>query len=332
MSKRITFPFIWVLTTCLLVWFVFQGEHTFDAPTTKYVLAALLLCTLTLLSWLRGPIGDLLVEPTVLRRGWLTFIVVIIVMVLFLSRTLIGPHLLYAFPILAVGMVIYLRPELERREIWYATVLALVAGLTGLSAGWVPFQPIIWAILQVCLVITGLMAGWSLLRHTGLWQIGIGRSQFLDKDIKSALVSFGTGIAISIPWAIGIVLIGGQASQQWVQQWWHPLVAINPGISEEVWGRILLIPMLFLVLRMVIPAKRAYILALFIGSYWFAFLHTSGGLSGIISTAIVGTLFVLPLTYICLHRDLETAIGFHFFVDFSKFVAAFFLNAGIWLR
>ena len=331
MRKRNTFLIIWFLTTCLFIWFIFQGHHTFDAPTTKYVIVALFLCTMALLRWLPGPLNDLPSKARETRSGWLSLIVSVTIVIMFLARTLIGPPLLFAFPILAVGILIYLRPKIGPQEVWYATVLALMSGLTGLAAGWVPFQPLVWAILQVCLVITGLIAGWSLLQHTGLWQIGIGRSQFLDQGFKFALRSFVTGIAISFPWAIGNVLIGAQGSQHWVLAWWQPFVAINPGISEEVWGRILLIPLLFLILRTVIRAKRAYVLALIIGSYWFAYLHTSGGLDGIISTVLIGTLFVLPLTYICLHRDLETAIGFHFFVDFSKFVAALLLNAGLWL-
>jgi hypothetical protein len=332
MEKRNTFLIIWFLTTVLFVWFIFQGHHTFDAPTTKYVIVALFLCTLALLRWLPGPLNVLPTKPRKSRSSWLILICIVTIVVMFLTRTLIGPPLLFAFPILAVGILIYLRPKIDQQEVLYATVLALVAGLTGLAAGWVPFQPIVWAILQVCLIISGLIAGWSVLRHTGLWQIGIGRSQFLDQGEKSALRSFGAGIAISIPWAMGIVLIGASASQQWIQRWWHPFIAINPGISEEVWGRIFLIPLLFLILRTAFRSKRAYVLALIIGSYWFAYLHTSGGLDGIVSTVLIGTLFVLPLTYICLHRDLETAIGFHFFVDFSKFVAALLLNAGLWWR
>ena len=108
-------------------------------------------------------------------------------------------------------------------------------------------------------------------------------------------------------------------------------MAISPGISEEVWGRILLIPILFLLLRRAIHPKRAYVLSLIIISYWFAYLHTPGGVDGLISTAMIGTLYVLPLTYICFHRDLETAIGFHFMVDLVKFAAALFLNKAIWL-
>jgi hypothetical protein len=184
--------------------------------------------------------------------------------------------------------------------------------------------------LQVCLVFTGLLAGWSLLRHTGLWQIGISRSQFLDDGIQSALRSLGYGILISIPWALGIVLIGGVESEQWVQSWWQPFMAINAGVAEEVWGRVLPIPVLFILLRRVFRSKRAYGLALIIMGYWFAYLHTHGGFEGIISTIMIGTLYVLPTTYICFHRNLETAIGFHFFIDFVKFAAALYLNAGFW--
>jgi len=331
LRKRNTFLFFWIFSTGLLVWFLYQGHHTFDDPSTKYVLLALLFCTVALLIWLAGPVNEITFEHHSTKRGWFSLFVIITIVGAFLARTIIGPPLVFALPILAIGILIFLRPKINRQEVLYAAVLALVAGLTGLSAGWVSFHPIIWSVLQVCLVVTGLIAGWSLLRYTDLWQIGIGRSQYLDEGIKSALLSFGFGLILSIPWAIGIVLIGGADSQQWVQRWWHPFMAFSPGISEEVWGRVLLIPTLFILLRRVIRPRRAYILALLMVSYWFAYLHTSGGIEGIVSTVMIGTLYVLPLTYICFHRDLETAIGFHFSVDFAKFVAAFFLNAGIWL-
>jgi membrane protease YdiL (CAAX protease family) len=117
--------------------------------------------------------------------------------------------------------------------------------------------------------------------------------------------------------------------EPWVQHWWQLVMAINPGIAEEAWGRILLIPMIFILFKQVFRPRQAYLLAMIIGTYWFAFLHTGGGVQGLISTLMTGTLFVLPITFICLHRNLETAIGFHFFIDFIKFLAAFFLNVGL---
>ena len=209
MGKRNTFLFFWVLTTGLFAWFFYQGHHTFDDPSTKFVLLALLFCTIALIRWLAGPINQIQSEQNYSRRGWYIFVVIITIGVLFFARTIIGPPLLFFLPLLAVGIILYLRPKIYKQEVLYAAGLAIIAGLTGLGAGWVPFRPVVWAILQVFLVITGLITGWSLLRYTGLWQIGIGRSQYLDAGIKSAFGRFGSGIILSIPWSLGIVLIGG---------------------------------------------------------------------------------------------------------------------------
>jgi hypothetical protein len=280
--------------------------------------------------WLPGPTREIHFDNEKMKRGRYAILAFILFVVLFLSRTLFGPNLLYAWPIISAGTIIYLKPKFSKKELTYAAILALVGGIAGLGAKWVPFHPVVWSVLQVFLVTTGLLAGWALLRYAGLWQLGISRSQYLDNGLKSAIQSFSTGIIISIPWALGFVLMGSAASQMWVQKWWQPLIAISPGIGEEVWGKVFPIPLIFILLRRVFQPKRAYIISLVIISFWFAYLHTAGGIEGVISTAMIGTLIVLPLTYICFHRDLETAFGFHFFVDFVKFVVAYNLNIGNW--
>jgi len=67
-------------------------------------------------------------------------------------------------------------------------------------------------------------------------------------------------------------------------------------------------------------------------AYWFAYLHTPGGFEAAVSTVMIGTLFALPTSYLWLRRGLETAIGFHFWLDFVKFAAAYLLNHGLWPR
>ena len=143
---------------------------------------------------------------------------------------------------------------------------------------------------------------------------------------------FLQGMLLSLPWALGLVAMGGSDSETWVSHWWQPLLAINSGIAEEAWGRMLLVPLLFLLLSRVSRPRRAFTVALIIIGYWFAFLHTSGGVSGLFSTIMIGTLYILSVSYICLYRDLETAIGFHFWLDFVKFTAACLLNTGLWLN
>jgi hypothetical protein len=257
---------------------------------------------------------------------------VIALCALFALRTVVGPPLLFGLPVVAVAVLAFLRPKITRRETSYALGLSLVAGVAGLGAGWVPFHPVVWSILQVLLVSTGFLAGWAILRHAGLLEQGVGYSRFLSEGIASALRGFLQGVLIGLPWALSLVVMGGSASETWVRHWWQPLLAINPGIAEEAWGRILPVPLLFLLLRRVSRPRKAFIAALVIVGYWFAYLHTSGGMDELFSTIMIGTLYVLPVSTICLHRDLETAIGFHFWLDFFKFAAAYLLNTGLWLN
>jgi hypothetical protein len=328
--RRYTFFALWILTTAGLGWQVLQGQHTFDSQATLPALLAQFVCTAALLWWLPAPVLDDPPDKASIRQGWFVLVVVIAVGVLFPLRTLVGPPLLYALPVIAVIILAVLRPRISRREVLYALGLALVAGAAGLGAAWVAFPPIVWAVLQVALVLTGLLAGWSILRHTGLLQLGIGRSRFLMEGITSALRGFVQGMLIGMPWALGLVLLGASNAETWVRAWWQPIIAIQPGIAEEAWGRVLLVPLLFLALRRVARTRAAFTAAVVIIGYWFAYLHTPGGLDAVVSTLIVGTLYVLPVSYLCLRRDLETAIGFHFWLDFVKFAVAYLLNNGLW--
>jgi hypothetical protein len=307
-----------------------NGEYAFDSPYMWLNLLMLLICTIALLWWLSCPLRDGSSDGACTRWGRFILIVVIAICVLFALRTLVGPPLLFGLPVVAVAVLVSLRPKITRQETLYALGLSLVAGVAGLGAGWAPFHPIVWSILQVLLVSTGFLAGWAVLRHSGLLEQGIGYSRFLSEGTASALRGFLQGMLIGLPWALSIVVMGGSASETWVRHWWQPLSAINPGIAEEAWGRILPVPLLFLLLRRVSRPRKAFITSLVIVGYWFAYLHTSGGTDSLFSTIMIGTLYVLPVSYICLYQDLETAIGFHFWLDFVKFTAAYLLNTGLW--
>jgi hypothetical protein len=329
--RRYVFFGVWALSTVGLAWQVLRGQHTFDSATLPALLA-LLICTVTLLWWLNRAVPDIPTQADHTRRGRLLLVVILAMGVLFPLRTLVGPPLLFALPVLGLVVLARWRSHLSRQEVWYALGLALVAGVAGLGAGWVTFSPLTWAGLQVALVWSGLLAGWSILRHTGLLQAGVGRSLWVMGGLAPAWRGFALGVLIAMPWALGLVVLGAANEESWVQSWWHPLTAIQPGIAEEAWGRVLLVPLLFLLLRPVARSRTALTVAVLVMAYWFAYLHTSGGLGEAISTVMIGTLFALPPSYLWLRRGLETAIGFHFWLDFVKFVAAYLLNHGLWLN
>ena len=104
------------------------------------------------------------------------------------------------------------------------------------------------------------------------------------------------------------------------------VIALQPGIAEEAWGRLLMVPLTFVLFRRVSPNRTAFSTALILMAYWFAYLHASGNVvSALVSTFITGSLFILPISIVCLYYDLETAIGVHFWMDFLKFAAALVL-------
>ena len=330
--RRYTFSGVWILSSVGLGWQVVQGRHTFDSPATVPALLALLVCTAALLWWLAGMAPDVPSNTARTRYGRFVLVVILGVGVLFPLRTLIGPPLLFALPVLGLAVLVLMRPRLSRLEVVYALLLALVAGIAGLGAGWVTFPPLTWVSLQVALVLLSLLAGWSLLRHTGLLQAGIGRSLLVSEGPVPALRGFAQGILIAVPWTFGLVLLGGANEETWVQSWWQPLLAIQPSISEEAWARVLLVPLLFLAFRPVAQGRTALTAAVVIMAYWFANLHTEGGPEAVLSTVMIGTLFALPTSYLWLRRGLETALGFHFWLDFVKFGVAYLLNHGLWLK
>lgn len=308
------------MAALLLSWRLFTFPTGFEGPSTPYALASLLACTLALLWAIPNPIPA---EAAAGRRGWFALLAVGVSILLFVLPMLLRGRVLFGLPVLAAGVLIGLRQSITRRELFYALALASMACLAGLSSGWIKdFSPLAWAGLQVPLVVSGLLLGWKTFQSTGVAAYGVGTSRFISAGWVAALRAFGVGIVLSLPWALGNIILGG-AHDTWVKSWWHPLIAIQPGIAEEAWGRLLMVALLFLVFRLAAQPRVALSTALVVAAYWFAYLHTPMGLEGIISTLLLGTFYALPISYLCLYRNLETAIGFHFCIDFARFLFAF---------
>lgn len=322
-TRRLIFAGIWILAVLVLAWLLLQHEPAFDSSASLATFGILLMCTLGLIWQLPNPIRDE-TPGVVVKSGRFLLIILLICAVIFPLRTLVGPPLLFGLPVIAILVLVWLRHPVSRRAAIYASGLALIAGIAGLGAGWITDFPLLaWAVLNFLLTLTGLLAGWGILQHYGLDQYSLGRSRFLVEGALPALKGFGRGMLLALPWALGMVLMGSSQSETWLNAWWQPFTAIQPGIAEEAWGRILLVTLLFMLLRGTARSRLAFATALLVGAYWFAYLHTPGGIGALPSMLIIGTLFTLPVSYLCLYLDLETAIGFHFWLDFVKFGYAF---------
>ena len=325
LRRKYLFLAVWAAASVFLGWQLRQPPYTFDTGRTVINFLVMLVCTIALLSWIRNPISRETAGKPAKKGLFALLILVSIIMLLLLPLKAVRAGL-FLLPLIAVAILILLKEPIDKREILYASILALLAGIAGLGAGWISWiTPATWGFLQFLLVLTGLLAGWAILQHSGLRQEGVGTSHFLLHGTPSAFKAFGAGMLIALPWAFLNVLSGGANQETWVKSWWQPVIAIQPGISEEAWARILLVPLLYLLYRTTGQPRPAFTAALLVVAYWFAYMHTEGGAEGIPSAVIIGTLFSLPVSYLCFYRDLETAIGWHFAVDLIKFVFAFIL-------
>ena len=322
------FYFIWVLANVVIGWLLLAGQSSFTENGMWIAFLVLIPCNILLASLIRNPMPKEQNGQKV-SKGKLAILITGVVLITLLLLSLFGKFITLLFPVIAICILILQRQKIDNREWLYASFLALVAGLAGLGAEWITFiTPFQWGVLQVPLTLFGFLAGWSILRRNGLLQQGVGMSRFLTEGGFPAMRSFLFGILLGTPWALANVVMGSAESSRaaWVHSWWQPLIALNPGIAEEAWGRLLLIPLAFLLFRRVSPDRTAFSTSLIVMAYLFAFLHTSGdGMSMLVSTIIIGTIFVLPISIVCLYMELETAIGFHFWMDFLKYVFALFL-------
>lgn len=320
---------LWLLSTAQLAWQVWNGHRQFDTAAPGLALMVLLALALSL--WLPGARLPEAGAVGPARRGRFVLAALALFVVLLALRDLIGPPLLFGIPVVALGVLVVLRRPLVGREALYAAALAAVAAAAALGVGSAKFPPAQWALLQIALVPSCLLAGWELLRRQELAAQRLGRTLFLDSGWRPALRGLAWGALVGIPWSLFNISLGGANNDAWVQQWWQPLAALQPGIAEEAWGRVFPIPLLFVILRRWARPNAALATAVIVVGYWFAYLHTPGGLSmnSLVSTLLVGTVYTLPLSYIWLRRGLEPAIGFHIWQDFARWLFAYALNTGL---
>jgi hypothetical protein len=329
--RRNVFVTLWLLATAVFGWQLAQGVHDFDGAVLPALPIALAL-TIALIWFLPGPRATQAADEPKTRRGRLLLLSLAALLLLMVISSLVGPPLLYGIMVLAVAVLLWLRQPISRREAAYAAVLAIVAALAALPMTGAKFPPPLWAAMQIALVVPCLLAGWGLLRKTGLATAGIGRSLLLSDGWRTALTGAVQGAIIGIPWALLNPLLGGSNNDASITAWWHPFCALQPGIAEEAWGRMLPVPLLVLLLRRYARTPAALTASVLVAGYWFAWLHTNRGFdaSSLISTLMIGTLYALPVTYLWLRRGLETAMGFHFWQDFVRWVVAYLINTGVW--
>jgi membrane protease YdiL (CAAX protease family) len=192
----------------------------------------------------------------------------------------------------------------------------VIGVIVGFVIRFVQNNDLSWAILNLIAVAVTFIAGAMLQKRTHL-----GKVSWMDGDYMAALRGFGLALLLAIP-AASLNLIGEiYTGDSWVMHWWQALAAFAPSIGEEVWARLFLITLIYALLRPSAPqnAGRAVLWSVLVSSLMHAMAHT-----GFNPVAIIFGVFFygVPPALLYIKRDLEHAIGYHFMIDFVRFLAA----------
>jgi hypothetical protein len=152
----------------------------------------------------------------------------------------------------------------------------------------------------------------------------------IDKSIKASAISFGFGALIGIPIAIinlgFFIYTSGFHNIQNICL--SALRALSPGVSEEIIFKFFVMGLCYIILKDKLPEKYTTIILLFFATVPHRLLHLpnlfiTNPLSATLQLILGIILFTLPMAYAQIRKNLETAIGMHWVVDFLRFVFGF---------
>jgi hypothetical protein len=217
-----------------------------------------------------------------------------------------------------IGMIVTLkmRKSLDRTMLWIAMTFGLISalGITFLGTG-----DISWAIANLVLIPPAFTGGALLLKYTGL-----GHVRLLESKTALAIKGFLFGSVMAIPAALLNLLGNLQGLDTWIVHWWQPLYALVPALAEETWARLFLVSFCYAILRPVtnLQPHRAVVVAVLVSMFAHGYGHTGIDPVGIL---IGSVLYTLPVALLLVKRDFEHSVGYHFLIDFFRFIAAFLL-------
>ncbi len=250
----------------------------------------------------------------------LAFIVALTALLTVLTGGLLGNgwHMLTLSILLALAIIVAWRKRLTGKLVVAGVVTAVV--LLGvehlLSDDW--GQGLITSVGAGLMAVAGVL----LLDHTRLTHV-----RLLEGDYLAAGKSFLWGCVLAVPPALLNALSMRQASPSefdlMFDRWWKAFYALQPGILEEVWARLLLTTLLYALLRPLNAQhpRRAVVGALLMAALIHGLAHFPTSLTSPMEAIYVTLMYGIPLALVYVKRDLETAMAYHFFIDFARFTA-----------
>jgi len=198
----------------------------------------------------------------------------------------------------------------------------ILGGIIGLCCGLATFiigpRDVFLTSLYTLTVPILFVAGNLLLTQTGLTQVWMLQGRSLQ-----ALKSFIWAGIVSAPLILLNLFSGVSPTEGGINHWWQTLYAFVPTLAEEIWARLFLLTLVYVWLQPVSgdQSGRAIGISVLLSALIHGLAHypESSMFSAILSGLFVG----IPLGMLYVKRDLESAIGYHFFPVFIRWVVIF---------
>jgi hypothetical protein len=300
-----------------LAWFLHVTLFSAVSGLVSFVFIVALIWVLTRARPAADELPDLAAPgKSRLAFGWRLMLILAAVLAIFVIGMMIGTSvsLLLVISLLGLGLTLTWQHKLDRRLLRVGATVGLIVGLGTALLGDGDFG---WAIFTGICVIPAFISGMLLIRRTGL-----AHSKWMNGRVALGLQSFLWGCVLALPAALLNLLGNLQAGDTWVRHVWQSLYAFVPALAEETWARLFLTTLIYAALRPVSGSRprRAVVAAILIGALVHGFAHSGINPFGIV---IGSLLYGLPTALLFIKKDFEHAIGYHFLVDFVRFLAAF---------
>lgn len=205
--------------------------------------------------------------------------------------------------------------------VWIGGVLGLVSGLSKyLSA-----PSLRWAVIEGIAVWLTFSAGTLLFQALREYSVAAFRSPWPDIGRH-----FGVGILLAIPLAAlnNFYFYLQNGAPQFRNILISAAEALSPGIHEEAIFRYFVLAICFTLLRRSAHSRLVVAASVAVAVIPHSLLHLPDLFlenPGMAVGLLVATslLFGLPMAILQIRRNLETAIAFHWFIDFARFLFGF---------
>lgn len=227
-----------------------------------------------------------------------------------------GWWLLASSVVPAVAVLVARRSQLSPRT-WLA---GLVAAAAMLAIEALFRENVAGGLVLGAVIAPQVMAGAVLLESSRLARVWL-----LEGRLRAACRAFALGCLLALPPALlnvsGMTAEMASRAEASFEHAWMALYALQPALLEEAWARLFLLPLLYLVFRSASGATtgRALLFAVLLSVAAHGLAHAPQSIATVTNALFSALVYGVPLALLFLRRGLESAIGYHFFIDAVRF-------------